>query len=126
MNENTCNDNNLSYKKKLFCKALTIERIFIIIDSNRNIIPFPLLSYQHFNNYSNLNYNEWKLHLNWNKQTLLLSSHCYFRGISQDIVCGIYELYNILNNSLKIYKSLIIKIDKLLTKFKNDLISHAM
>ena len=118
----------LSHKKRTICQAIATERALSIIDSDRNQLPYALPGYSYqISPYNNLLQSQWKYHHSWPSQTLLLYDHRRFRGISQDIVSGIYEIHEEYLQTQTILNSRSLKgrIVKSLQDYQEELTIHA-
>jgi hypothetical protein len=118
----------LSHKRRSICQAIATERASSIIDSDRQKIPFHISGYSYqISVFDNLIQSQWISHPNWPSQTLLIYDHRHFRGISQDIVSGIYEIYDQFLQTQKFLntRSLKLRILKILQNFQDELILHA-
>jgi hypothetical protein len=120
----------LSHKKRSICQAISTERASLIIDSDRQQLPYPISGYSSpmSVNGNHLVQSQWRDHPNWPSQTLLIYDHRHFRGTSQDIVSGIYEIFEHYLQTKKILKtlrSLKIRILQILQNYQEELINHA-
>jgi hypothetical protein len=120
----------LSHKKRSICQAIATERAALIVDNDRQRVPYPLSGYVSSRAIGDgLHQEQWKQHPNWTKQTLIISHHRRFRGVSQDIVSGVLDLYeNYLDSSshgARTLSSLKSKLVEILRHFQEELISHA-
>lgn len=119
----------MSRVKKSICHAAALERARECIDSNRQAIPFMLDHYDKIFDVGILSIipkYQWEIHSNWPNQTLLLKAHRYFRGMTQDIVAGLLEIYEsvpVLNSNT--FKKLLTSINHQFEKLNIDLSSHA-